>query len=188
MAASAQQTLEQWIREGRTLVSHKGKTPVHYPGSLQLAEQESHALGLTGAIRLLFIKERYEGWMTAGAAENATQQGFFDEIIKPFSLGLLNGPGASSTKFLGPATPNVGGGGHEAANVTGGAEQAENAISAPANILEWLVGEGPLKLGVELLLILAGLALLVYGVMVAVRPRERALSLPRLPVPVPLPI
>lgn len=42
------------------------------------------------------------------------------------------------------------------------------------------------EFGINMVLLLAGAVLLVYGVMVAVRPREGALSLPKLPVPVPV--
>jgi|GEM_PF-4177745 len=60
----------------------------------------------------------------------------------------------------------------------------ENAVKLPGSILEWLNSGGPVKLGLDLLLVLAGLALLVYGVIVAVRPRERAISMPRASVKV----
>jgi hypothetical protein len=42
-----------------------------------------------------------------------------------------------------------------------------------------------LKVAINSLLMLAGLALIVYGVMVAVRPRESAFSIP-IPAPVPV--
>lgn len=42
------------------------------------------------------------------------------------------------------------------------------------------------ELGLNLILILAGAALLVYGVMVMLRPREKALSLPKAPAAVPV--
>lgn len=45
---------------------------------------------------------------------------------------------------------------------------------------------GLAEIGIRLILVLAGALLLVYGVAVAVRPRESALSLPKMPAVVPV--
>jgi hypothetical protein len=56
---------------------------------------------------------------------------------------------------------------------------AEEALSATEKFM--------LKVAINGLLILAGLVLVVYGVMVAVRPRESAFSIPSgVPIPVPV--
>ncbi len=66
-----------------------------------------------------------------------------------------------------------------------GVNEAGEAIEK--TIEETLNWEGPVeKIVLTGVLLLAGAVLIVYGIMVAVRPRESALSLPKMPVPVPV--
>jgi hypothetical protein len=60
------------------------------------------------------------------------------------------------------------------------AEAIPKAIAAAVSSAEEFLG----KTLLEGVLLLAGAMLVVYGIMVAVRPRESAFSLPRIPVPV----
>lgn len=72
---------------------------------------------------------------------------------------------------------------------TGTEEGAAAIRSGEASIEKPLEKLGPpkwLNLLLTGVLLLAGAALVVYGIMVAVRPRESGFSLPRMPVPVPV--
>jgi hypothetical protein len=66
-----------------------------------------------------------------------------------------------------------------------GIEKAESAVSDPieglTKFLEGGIWEDAGQLVLKGVLLLAGAFLVVYGIMVAVRPRESALSLPKLP-------
>lgn len=61
-------------------------------------------------------------------------------------------------------------------------EGAEKALEDAAKFSWPQLGE----FAVTAVLLLAGAVLVVYGIMVAVRPRESALSLPKMPIPVPV--
>lgn len=67
-----------------------------------------------------------------------------------------------------------------------GVAKAEKAVNNAVTgwVTEVLSGAG--KLVITGVLLLAGAVLVVYGIMVAVRPRESAFNLPRMPMPVPV--
>jgi Transglycosylase SLT domain len=54
----------------------------------------------------------------------------------------------------------------------------EAPVNAAEEVLGWVEKEGPLKLATTVVLLLAGAVLVVYGIMVAVRPRESAFDAP----------
>lgn len=62
-------------------------------------------------------------------------------------------------------------------------KEAEKPIDQTLEKFSW---PGLLKFAVTAVLLLAGMVLVVYGIMVAVRPRESAFSLPRMPMPIPV--
>lgn len=68
----------------------------------------------------------------------------------------------------------------------GGGEAGGKALKKATTgwVGELLEGAAPLV--IKGVLLLAGAVLVVYGIMVAVRPRESAFSLPRMPMPVPV--
>lgn len=71
----------------------------------------------------------------------------------------------------------------DAAEAPGAAANAAKSL-ATAWVSPLLEGAG--KLAITGVLLLAGALLAIYGIMVAVRPRESALSIPRPPIPVPV--
>ena len=62
-------------------------------------------------------------------------------------------------------------------------EGLEKTAEKAAAAFSW---EGLSKFAITAVLLVAGAILVVYGIMVAVRPREGALALPKMPVPVPV--
>lgn len=71
--------------------------------------------------------------------------------------------------------------------LTGATKAAESAVNTVTGLPgEILNGVG--TLAIKIVLLLAGAVLIVYGIMVAVRPRESALSIPFPKGPVPVPV
>lgn len=93
-------------------------------------------------------------------------------------LGVVHGPHSETpiTKTIEKAA----GGPAEAGKAIDEAPRKGAEAVAKAFQKKWL------ELGVTLILVLAGALLLVYGVAVAVRPRESAFSLPKMPAVVPV--
>jgi hypothetical protein len=88
-----------------------------------------------------------------------------------------------------PGGGKGGGEGRGPSSIPGGETNLpEDAEKAASKATAW-VGELTSFAGKEVItgvLLLAGAFLIVYGIMVAVRPRESAMSLPRMPIPVPV--
>jgi hypothetical protein len=144
------------------------------------------SLALAGYNELTFpsgatIHARFIGFQAPGSHSHATGGvlGFLGKLagnpfegknqVSPTELGI--GPaelgkdieqGAESVPILGPV------------------------LAGSKSVAEWLAHEGPVKAGLTLLIVLAGLLLVAYGAMVALRPRETALSPPRFPLVVPV--
>jgi hypothetical protein len=87
-----------------------------------------------------------------------------------------------------PTGVNVQGAAEEAVE---GVAEAVEGVTDTAGAIEKLASDFSSQslgeLALKVVLFLAGALLVVYGIMVAVRPPDRALSLPKLPVPVPVP-
>lgn len=148
--------VRKWRKEGRSLTSHVGKTPVHYPGSLKLAIDEAKAFNIKGALRLLYIAERYEGWLAAESG--AVGEG---GLVSVASMGLLKG---ETTHGVG--TPAKGGGGVNIGTTPGSATEAEHVAENPLGALG-TIGKEIVKLiklyGLRLGEVLAGAALILFG-------------------------
>lgn len=172
---------EAWRREGRSFAPHHG-TPVHYPGSLKLAIEESKAFGLKGAERLLYIAERYEGWLPAKSA--AVGEG---GLVSIASLGGLKGE-----TVHGPGRPQPGGGAeHPGGTTPGSATAAEHVAENPLGALGELgkaIVEGLDALvkayGLRLAEVLGGAALILFGLAVLAKGGQA----PNLPRAVPVPV
>jgi hypothetical protein len=148
--------VHRWRREGRTLIPHAGRTALHYPGSLKLAEEEAKAYNIKGALRLLFIAERYEGWLPSESG--AVGEG---GLVSATSFGLLKGETTHGT-----GTPQKGGGDLHIGTTPGSATEAEGAAEHPLGVLG-SIGKEIVKLinlyGLRLGEILAGAALILFG-------------------------
>lgn len=98
-----------------------------------------------------------------------------------------NGVGGAASSIVQSVT---GAAASAAANAPGNlaAEAAKDVVDAAKEAASG-VGQYFAKWMVNGALLLAGIVLMVYGVMVAVRPRDRAFSLPSMPsMPVPVPV
>lgn len=94
VSGSTTEQLERLDSEGRLhLVPHKSSAPP-FVGSADEAEvqHEADSMGLSGAIRSLFVKERKEGWIAAGQLENDPEGGGLVEVL---SDGILHGGSTS---------------------------------------------------------------------------------------------
>jgi hypothetical protein len=169
--AAEYQREQEWIGKGLTLVKHEGR-PLFGGGraARRLGESEASGMKIKGALRRLFLREREEGWIAAGQFEDVNEQGLFDFLITPLTLGLVHGPLPGTTTLK--QNPQTGRG--EAEHHASGVEEAEKAGSGLLSELTGILQ----RAGLTVVLALAGMLLVVYGVMVAVRPREQAFSLP----------
>lgn len=115
----------------------------------------------------------FTDWVTynTGAAGTIlSQQG---KVLTPAEIAKL------------PKEPSVMPGTKEA--VEGGLEAVIPGLSGLTGWVAELI-KGLAGIAVNGVLLLAGAILVVYGIMVAVRPRESALSLPKMPMPMPVPV
>lgn len=164
-----EQEVEKLLSEGKTLVTHATKHPPYKGGKSILAQAENEAgeLKLSGAARALYLREREEGWI-------APEQ--FVSVPEAGIAGTPIGEGGTKAK-INPQSGRL-------------ETQAKPALAASltgwvGELAEWLKEEMP-KVLVNSGLVIVGLVLMVYGLMVAVRPRETAFSVPMPSFSVPL--
>lgn len=111
------------------------------------------------------------------------------------AVEIFKGKGETFTDW---ATFNNGNAAKVLAGLPAGAFKGESAFKIAeedAKVKGTGITEGPPsisltgkfgELGLMLIMLLAGAMLLIYGIAVAVRPKDSALSLPKIPVPVPV--
>jgi len=191
---------QKLIKEGKTLVPHTGRPP--FAGgraARKEGEGEAAELKLTGVVRKLFLREREQGWIASGQFVEAQEQGLLDEFITPITALLgASGFGAAGPAFTGhpeqftvhgplPASTtlktNAKTGRAEAVQHASGVESVEKAVPE----IPSLIGEiGTLikTYGIRLLEILAGGALVLFGLVTLARGGQA----PPVPKAIPVPV
>jgi hypothetical protein len=138
---------------------------------------QSWEQGMTATVKTL---KSYSGILRALKAGTMAQ---FEAAVSASPWGTKFPGGGAAGKGVGLG-PVIKPGEHPTGvNVQGAAEEGAKTVAEAAEGFSW---EKLANLGVEFVLLLAGAILVVYGIMVAVRPRESALSLPKMPMPVPV--
>lgn len=173
--------VEKWIKEKRYLVAHNQKTPPyqrHNRHDYQTAIAEAGVMKLKGAVRQMFLRERWEGWIAAGQLENVTEAGLMDELLKPLTWAGVTAITGGSSSLGEKATelqPEIGPGGTkytrnpktgrlEAHPEESAVQTTEKAASAAAKFtlggqFAELIEDYGLRLGE----VLAGAALILFG-------------------------
>ncbi len=106
--------------------------------------------------------------------------------VADFKIAVNTSPWGTKFSNLGEAIEPTEGLFGPAEKQGGVTQTAEQGLEEAGHTISGLFNTNWGELGMNIVLLLAGAALVVYGIMVAVRPRESAFSLPRMPMPVPV--
>lgn len=170
---SAAEIENKLVQENKTLAGserHRSYTKL----SAAQARTEARSLGFKGVVAEVFETEARKGLVSGSQFENVTQQGLLDEIITPLTLGLIHGPGPSTTTQKLKPNDTV-----ETINNQGLAEQAENAPNSLLNTLSSFIN----AYGIRALEVIGGAALILFGLMTIAKKGDM-----KMPSAVPVPV
>lgn len=165
--------------EGITLAGSKRQGQVYNKMSASNARKEAQALGFKGVVAEVFEKEARKGLVSGSQFENVTQQGLLDEIITPLTLGLVHGPGPSTTsQTMNPSTGTV-----SSKNEPGLTEEGENALSETPNSILEALSSFMNGYGIRALEVIGGAALILFGLITIAKKGDM-----KMPAAVPVPV